>query len=73
MALLESGGESVVSPRPLLSGHDVMRILKMPPGPRVGAVMRWLTRLQVDRELIDRDAAIRLLESLPPSRIGELE
>ncbi len=73
MSLLEAEGESVVSPRPLLSGDDVMRILGIPPGPRVGSVMRWLARLQVDREITDRDSAIRLLEGLPPSRIEEIE
>ena len=59
-----------MAPPPLLSGEEVMELLAIGPGPRVGAVMRWLTRLQVDQRVTTRDEAIALLRSLPPSRLG---
>jgi poly(A) polymerase len=70
MRVLASEGERVMAPPPLLSGEDVMQLLGIPPGPRVGAVMRWLTRLQVDQRLTSRDEAVALLRSLPPNRLG---
>lgn len=64
-------GERVIAPEPLLTGDDVMRILKLPAGPRVGAVMRWLARLQVDGRLSTREDAEAMLRSLPPARLPE--
>jgi len=73
MALFETEGERVISPSPLLTGHEVMEILGLRPGPRVGLVMRWLTRLQVEEKLTLRDDAVALLRSLPASRILTLD
>lgn len=70
MAVTASAGAHVMTPQPLLSGEEVMGILGIAPGPRVGAVMRWLTRLQVDQRIATREEAVALLRSLPPSRIG---
>jgi len=65
-----SEGGRLMAPSPLLSGEEVMELLAIGPGPRVGAVMRWLTRLQVDQRVTTRDEATALLRSLPPSRLG---
>ncbi len=66
-------GDLLVRPRPLLTGTEIMRILDLRPGPRVGTILRWLTRQQVERRLASRDEAIRLLKSLPASRLDSLD
>ncbi len=71
--LLQSEGESVISPQPLLSGKDVMQILELTPGPMVGSVLRYLSRLQVEGRLTRREEAITLLRSLTPSRLVTLD
>jgi len=73
MGVFISEGEAVISPSPLLSGHEVMEILGLRPGPRVGSVMKWLTRLQVEERLTQRDEAVELLRSLPASRLNTLD
>ncbi len=73
LGVLRGEGEAVISPAPLLSGHEVMEILALPPGPRVGAVLRWLTKMQVEEKLSRHDDAVRLLQSLPPSKVLTLE
>jgi putative nucleotidyltransferase with HDIG domain len=66
-------GARIISPPPLLTGDEVMRILGIEPGPRVGSVMRWLTRLQVEERLTRQDQAVALLKSLPASRLLTLD
>ncbi|MFQ5700301.1 MAG: HD domain-containing protein [Acidobacteriota bacterium] len=66
MHVLAVEGDRLIAPTPLVTGHDVMHILAIGPGPRVGSVLRWLTRLQVDRRISSRDEAIALMRSLPP-------
>jgi poly(A) polymerase len=67
MALMRSEGERVISPRPLLTGDDVMSILGLRPGPRIGEILRWLTTLQVEGRVTTRAEAEALVRSLPPS------
>jgi len=73
MGLLIAEGDRVISPTPLLSGEEVMRILGIGPGPRVGSVLRWLTRLQVEEKLTRPEDAAELLKSLPQARVLTLE
>lgn len=73
LEILASDGERVISPTPLLTGNEVMELLGLEPGPRVGSVMRWLTRLQVEEKLTRQEQAITLLKSLPPSRLQTLD
>lgn len=70
MTVTASDGARVMAPPQLLSGEEVMGILGIAPGPRVGAVMRWLTRLQVDQRIATREEAVALLRSLPSSKLG---
>jgi len=73
METVRREGDAVISPTPLLSGHEVMEILALPPGPRVGAVLRWLTKMQVEENLSRHDEAVKLLRSLPQSKVLTLE
>ena len=70
---LRTQGDQVVRPRSLLTGGEVMEILGLEPGPRVGSVMRWLTRQQVEAGLNSRTEAIRLLRSLTASGLDSLD
>jgi putative nucleotidyltransferase with HDIG domain len=71
--LLRTEGDAVISPAPLLSGQDVMKILNLSPGPLVGSVLRHLSRLQVEGRLTRREDAISLLRSMPPARLRTLD
>jgi len=69
LAVWEEQGEEIVHMKPLLDGDEVMRLLAIGPGPRVGAVQRWLLGLQLDGEVSSREEAMELLRSLPPARL----
>jgi tRNA nucleotidyltransferase/poly(A) polymerase len=50
--------ETVISPRPLLSGHDVIELLGLSPGPRVGEALAHLAEEQAAGEIETRDEAV---------------
>jgi poly(A) polymerase len=56
---------------PLLDGREVMDLLGLAPGPRVGSILRWLDRLRTERRIQTREEAISLLRTLPPPRITD--
>jgi tRNA nucleotidyltransferase/poly(A) polymerase len=56
---------------PLLDGREVMEILAIPPGPRVGTVLRWLADLRAEGRVRTREEAADLLRSLPPPRLED--
>ncbi len=45
------------APLPIISGDDVMRVLKIVPGPRVGKFVQEVRYLQLEGELLDFNAA----------------
>ena len=60
--------------KPPLSGHDVMRLLEVPPGAEVGKAMRWLVDKVDDwavegREMSPEDAEELLLREYAPQRV----
>ena len=73
MTAFQAEGEQIISPPPLLTGREVMQALGLQPGPPVGALLRWLTRLQVEDKIHTRDEALDRIRSLPPSRILTLD
>ena len=73
MSAFQAEGDRIISPPPLLTGREIMQALGLQPGPPVGALLRWLTRLQVEDKIHTRDEALDRIRSLPPSRILTLE
>jgi len=64
--LLELHTTRAAAPLPqLVSGRDVMRELGLAPGPRVGAALARVRDAQEEGRVRTRDAALRLLRSLP--------
>jgi poly(A) polymerase len=53
--------EELDSIRPELDGNDIMRILGLPPGPRVGDARDFLLELRLERGLIGREQATQEL------------
>lgn len=49
--------EETPEPPPLLDGHQVMRLLELPPGPRVGRAVRFLREAQAVGDVNDEDEA----------------
>jgi poly(A) polymerase len=70
---LELRGEVAAAAKapPLLDGREVMEILGLKPGLRVGSVLRWLDRLRADGRIATREEAVSLLKGLPPPRIQD--
>ena len=48
----------------LVSGREVMRILKLQTGPKVGAVLKKISLLQKRKKIFTKDQAIKYLKSL---------
>lgn len=68
--LREEVSEAANAP-PLLRGEEVMRILGIEPGPRVGSILAWLDRLRTEGRISTRDEAESILRELPPPRIRD--
>ncbi|MDA1259176.1 MAG: HD domain-containing protein [Planctomycetota bacterium] len=62
LARAESLGVRDAAPAPLLQGRDVLA-LGVPPGPRVGALLREAYESQLDGGLADRDQALAWLRA----------
>jgi poly(A) polymerase len=56
---------------PLLSGTEVMEIMNLEPGPRVGSLIGWLERLRLEKRISSCEEAIQMLRDLPDSRIED--
>ncbi len=54
----------VVSPTPLVTGHELIEALGLTPGPEVGRLLALLREAQAAGEVADRDAALELARSL---------
>jgi len=55
--------DEVVAPPPLLSGHEVMTLLGLPPGPRVGQALEALREAQAAGEVTTREQAEAFLRA----------
>jgi poly(A) polymerase len=55
--------ENIKQMRPALNGDEVMAHLGVPPGPVVGAALRYLMELRLDRGEIPREEAEQLLDT----------
>jgi poly(A) polymerase len=60
--------ENLEAMRPALDGNDIMDHLGVPPGPLVGEARDYLMELRLDRGVIDRDEALRLLDEWAAER-----
>jgi len=56
--------EKVESLPKLLSGNDVMEILEIPVGPRVGAILKTLKEAQISGDINTREEAIAFIKGL---------
>jgi tRNA nucleotidyltransferase/poly(A) polymerase len=65
---------TVVSPPPLVSGHDLMDMLSLPPGPLIGRLLSRIGEAQASGEIENREQAIALARNLldaPPDEVDE--
>jgi poly(A) polymerase len=61
--------EKKVVPKPLINGNDVMKALKIPPGPKIGEILEKIREAQATGKIKTKDAALKFLtrkKSLPP-------
>jgi putative nucleotidyltransferase with HDIG domain len=56
--------DELVSPPPLLTGKDVMALLGLEPGPRVGDMLEAVREAQAEGQVRTREEALELLRSL---------
>ena len=52
------------APERLLDGRDVMKALKIPPGPRIGELLERVREAQAEGEVKDREGALALIARL---------
>lgn len=52
------------APERLLDGRDIMKALKIPPGPRIGELLERVREAQAEGEVRDRDGALALISRL---------
>ncbi len=52
------------APERLLDGRDVMKALKIPPGPRIGELLERVREAQAEGEIKDREGALALIARL---------
>ena len=52
------------APERLLDGRDIMKALKIPPGPRIGELLERVREAQAEGEVKDRDEALALITRL---------
>lgn len=58
--------EQVVLPPSLVTGNDVLNVLHLEPGPRVGAALEAVREAQAAGEISSREEAIEFLEKFDP-------
>ncbi|UPT72892.1 MAG: hypothetical protein M0D55_13340 [Elusimicrobiota bacterium] len=52
------------APERLLDGRDVMKALKLPPGPRIGELLERVREAQAEGEVTDKAGALALIARL---------
>jgi tRNA nucleotidyltransferase/poly(A) polymerase len=57
--------ERVVDPPPLLTGHELMAALGLPPGPTIGRILDRLKEAQASGQVTDRASALAFIKSDP--------
>ncbi|HOJ85795.1 MAG TPA: HD domain-containing protein [Elusimicrobiales bacterium] len=50
--------------KPLLNGNDIMKILAIPPSPKVGDIIRKLINLQIEEKIKNKQEAVNYVKSL---------
>jgi len=50
-------------PQPIINGYDVMRVLKIPPGPLVGKILKEIEEAQLEERIKNREEAIKYLSA----------
>ena len=54
--------EESVSPPRLVTGHDLMQALHLPPGPTIGELLTAIAEAQVERKVTTRDEALQFAQ-----------
>lgn len=54
----------IVSPTPLLNGHELIQALKLSPGPEIGQLLEKIREAQVEGKVQDKAQALELARSL---------
>lgn len=52
--------EAIVAPPPLVSGHDIMRELGLPPGRQIGVILEAIREAQASGEVMTKEEALAL-------------
>ncbi len=54
--------DAPIIPKPLLDGHDIMKLTSLPPGPQVGTLLEQLREAQATGEISDHNQAITFIQ-----------
>ena len=62
-----------IKPQRLITGQDVMEILQLPPGPKIGEVLETVAEAQVEGKINDREQALAYLHHRADSAAKQRE
>jgi len=64
LAIFQKDGNSIISPRKLIDGRDVMDILRCREGEKIGRILKEIRKLQIENKIATRKEAIEFLQKI---------
>lgn len=64
LRVFNNEGDSIINPKKLIDGKDIIRILKCEEGKRVGKILKEIKELQIENKISTRREAIELVERI---------
>ncbi|OGL44708.1 MAG: hypothetical protein A2W05_03480 [Candidatus Schekmanbacteria bacterium RBG_16_38_10] len=62
LRIFNKDGDSIINPKKLIDGKDIIRILKCEEGERVGKIIKEIKKLQIENKISTRREAMELVE-----------
>ena len=67
LAKQEEFARAPLIPEPLLTGHDLIHVFKIPPGPLIGKILRDVQTEQLEGKISDRTSALSFVTKIIPT------
>ena len=64
LRIFNKDGDSIINPKKLIDGKDIIRILKCEEGERVGKILKEIKELQIENKISTRREAMELVEKI---------
>ena len=67
LTVFKKCGDSIINPKKLIDGKDVMKVLKCKEGEKIGAILKKIRELQIENKITTRQEALKVLEDIRTS------